>query len=580
MGGLDMSESESVIDVAERRKPGLVDRALATVSPKFALQRMISRDALHEFAAVKRGSARGRPASVYDQGGSETWKKQRERIDAMMEGREMEENFCMIAGLLQKLGIYICGQLEYSPDTGNAKTDHLYAEYFHDWCGRADITGRHRFRTLVQLGLSSAIRDGEHGWVEHIEDGELRLQAIEGDRIGNPQNPNTADEKNIGGIKVDDRGKVTGYEIYKRLRTTSYTLEGEVKPKDFIHLFFPNRTDQYHGVSKLAPALPHARDMYELLGHEKIASKFAASHAAFIKTRDPGAPGSGSWESAASGSGLPSTMKAQPGTITKVEQGVESIEFAPGTMRPSGAFMALWEALIREIALGLNLPFGFVYDMARFNGVTARLETQAAQRVFRWYQEVLEHLLLNRVKRKVLLLGIAAGKIPATKDWDKGSWRYGATLTGDVGHQTRADLDLVAAGAKSMGQVAAEYNNDIRSVIDETSREMQYAMEASKRDGVPMELLLQKLPNPTQLFAALERAKTGAPDPASPPPLPGLIGTIGDKGVKGLLELVKAVNAGEMDRDSGINTAISVYGMEYLDAARLFPAKAQPQMVQ
>lgn len=61
-------------------------------------------------------------------------------------------------------------------------------------------------------------------------------------------------------------------------------------------------------------------------------------------------------------------MKAQVGTITRIEP----VEFAPGTMRPSGAFMSLWEALIREIALGLNLPYGFVYDMARFNGVTAR----------------------------------------------------------------------------------------------------------------------------------------------------------------------------------------------------------------
>jgi hypothetical protein len=29
--------------------------------------------------------------------------------------------------------------------------------------------------------------------------------------------------------------------------------------------------------------------------------------------------------------------------------------------------------------------YGFVYNMAAFGGVTARLETQAAQRVFRWY---------------------------------------------------------------------------------------------------------------------------------------------------------------------------------------------------
>ena len=468
--------------------------------------------------------------------------------------------------------IYICGQLEYQPETGDDPTDKAYADYFHGWCGRADLTGRHRFRTLVQMGVQSAIRDGQHGWVEHIKNGELRLQAIEGDRIGNPQNPNTSDEFNIGGIRIDEKGAVTGYEIYKRTRAMSYTLEGEEKPENFIHLFFPNRTDQYHGVSKLAPALPHARDLYELLGYEKIAAKFASSFAAFVRTRDIGAPGSEAWADAPNGSGLPPSMKAEAGMVMKVENGVDEIDFAPGTMRPSGAFMALLEALIREIALAMNLPYGFVYNMAAFGGVTARLETQAAQRVFRWYQEMLEHILLNRVKRKVLLFGIAAGNIPATKNWDRGSWRYGATLTGDVGHQVQADLDLVRCGAKTRSQLAGEYNNDFRQVMEKNGAEIQAAMAVSKRLGVPIELLLRDLENPTALIAAMERAKTGEPDPAAPPPPPpGLIGTVGDKGVKSLLDMVMAVNRGEMDRDSGINTAMTVYGMDFNDASALFP---------
>jgi uncharacterized membrane protein len=51
-------------------------------------------------------------------------------------------------------------------------------------------------------------------------------------------------------------------------------------------------------------------------------------------------------------------------------------------MRHSGAFMALLEALIREIALAMNLPYGFVYNMAAFGGVAARLEKQAAMTVY------------------------------------------------------------------------------------------------------------------------------------------------------------------------------------------------------
>jgi hypothetical protein len=41
--------------------------------------------------------------------------------------------------------------------------------------------------------------------------------------------------------------------------------------------------------------------------------------------------------------------------------------------------------------------------------------------------------------------------------------------------------------------------------------------------------------------------------------------------VKSLLDMVMTVNRGEMDRDSGSNTAMTVYGMDFNDAAALFP---------
>jgi capsid protein len=154
---------ESEHEVKARRKLSGLERVMSFVAPEAAYHRMVARERIHEFAAVRPSTARGKLATAFDQGSSESHRKQRERLDAMWEGREMEESFCIIAGLLQKLGIYICGQLEYQPETGDDKLDETYAEYFHDWCGRADVTGRHRFRTLVQLGVSSAIRDGQHG---------------------------------------------------------------------------------------------------------------------------------------------------------------------------------------------------------------------------------------------------------------------------------------------------------------------------------------------------------------------------------------------------------------------------------
>lgn len=535
---------------------------------------MVARERLHQFAAVRRGSgARGRLATAWQQGSSESWKKNRERIDAIWEARQMEEDFCLIAGLLRRLPMYICGTLEYQPQTGNGTIDRKYEEYFHDWCGRADVTGRHRLKTLAQLGISSAIRDGQLGFHERIIDGELRLQAIEGDRIGNPQSPTNGDEKNINGIHIDDLGRVVNYEIYRRTRTTTYVKEGEVAPENFIHLFFPTRVDQYHGVSALAPALPISRDLYELFRNECVAAKFASSFAGFVRMKDVGAPGAAEWEDKGNAAtGQPATLKAQPGTIMRLEAGSEEIVFPPGAQRPSGAFMALVEALIREIALALNLSYGFVYNMAIFGGVTARLETQAIQRVIRWYQEILEEKMLNRVKRKVLMLGIAMGRIPACKHWDRGVWRFGAAITGDVGHQTSADLELVNAGIKTRSQLAAEHGNDFNQLIEQVASEVEKVREVATARGIPMELLLATLNGPTQLFANLERAKAGLPGPDEPPPPPpGLIGSVGEKGVKPLLDLLEKVGTGVIDRETGVLALMRLYGMTFAAADKMVP---------
>lgn len=559
------------------KQPGtlnLLERAGAALSPQWGLDRSLAKAKLHQFAAARRSRARGRLATSHQQGSSESWKKSRERLTAMWEAREMEEHFCIISGLLQRLSMYVAGTLEYQPQTGDEAVDKAYADYFHGWCARADVTGRHRFRTLVQLALTGAIRDGEFGFVRRHEGGELRLQAIEADRIGSPHQTDQS-ETNISGIKINELGRIEAYEIYRRSRTSQYTKEGEAVPKDFMHLYFPNRPDQYHGVSKLAPALPHARDLYELFGHEKIAAKFAASFAALVRKKDPRAPGAMDFdENAPKTEQNSGKFKAEAGTIMTMQDGEEDVQFAPGVQRPSGAFMALVEALIREISLSLVLPYGFVYNMAAFGGVTARLETQAAQRVIRYYQERLEDTILNRVVREVLMWGIATKQIPFSKQWEKGSWQFGQAITGDVGHQTQADLALVAAGVKSRTELASEYGNTFSQVVDTRAAELETIQRVSNDRKIPMELLAQYLGNPTQLFASLERAEQGLPGPDTPPP--GMIGSVGEKGVKPLLELLGMVGKGEIDRETAVVTLVNLYGVPAEEAEAMVPEVRQP----
>ena len=544
------------------------ERQLGMIFPTAAVRRSQARENLKNFD-TSGGRARGASPTGHSQGASEAPRKQRDRINAIWAAREMEEVFCIVAGILDRCAMYTVGNLEYQAATGDEKADTEYEEYFHDWCGECDYTGRHRLRTMAELGLRSTIRDGEHGWVEHFDPKtmEYRLQAIESDRIGNPQQ-HVQSETNINGIVLDDRGKVKHYEIYQRTLNNQYKKEGDITPGRFIHLFKPTRSDQYHGVSILKPVIPHAQDLYELFGFEKIAAKFASSWAAFIRLKDPNATNGLDWDKAGKTTGGLPTFAAQAGSVVRLTDG-EGIDFAPGTQRPNGAFMNLVDAIIREIAIGMNLPYGFVYNMASFGGVTARLEVQQAQRTFRRWQEIIVNTLLERVKKRVLLIGIAKKDIRATKNWNKGNWQFGPTITGDVGHQVQADATMVQYGVKTRTKWAAELGSDFADLANEASAEIQLLKKIAVRDGVPLELLVQSLGNPTELLSAMEKAKSGVSD--SPPPPPGLFGEIGDKGAKQIIDLLASVGKGEIDRDTARNTLVSVYGVDYAMAQSILP---------
>jgi hypothetical protein len=231
--------------------------------------------------------------------------------------------------------------------------------------------------------------------------------------------------------------------------------------------------------------------------------------------------------------------------------------------------MAFVEALVREIAIGLNLPYGFVYDMTRFGGVTARLETAAAERVFRRFREMLVQVLLERVKRKVLLLAISRKLVRPTKHWNRGNWQFGAALTGDLGHQVQADATLIQYGVKTRTQWAAELGHDFSDLVDQAAAELDKVRRVAEAKGIPMELLLTTLPAPTENIANMVKAKAGVP--SEPPPPPGLVGTVGDKAAKGVIDLLSAVGRGEIDRDSARMTLVTVYGMEMADALAVLP---------
>ena len=545
------------------------DKALAAVSPEAAVRRLTARYWLTEFErgdwkAEQRGYSGGRSRHA----ASESARRNRQRIDRVWEARDMEEKFPFVRGLLDKLVQYTCGSITYQSRTGDTEMDAAYQDYFHDWCGRADLTGRFRLVELLQLGFRGMVRDGEYGWILVPDGDELRLQPIEADRIGGPDRINS-DESNIQGIKIDEYGRVVGYEIYKRSRMGQYNLEMEIGPDSFLHLFRPIRADQYHGESWMSCALPHARDIHELFGFEKQAMKFAAAFAGFIRRKDSVPTGSGlDWLTKKDGSGTTNSMRVEAGMIKRLQEG-EDITFPGSTGRPSANLMQFVQILVREIALGMNLPYGFVYDMAQLGGVTARIEVMQAMRAIATYQQLMVDKVLNRLRDIVIERGIAMGAVPWHPDWQQGSWNFGARLTGDTGNYVQEQLLLLQNGLITRGKIVEEIDGSSSLEISRTlAREVKELQEVAAQSAVPIELITPSMSNATQMLAAINMP------PAPPPPAPkGYIAKVGEKPAAQLIEVLTAYAEGKLERESAIQSLVFVYGVPRTKAEALVPEK-------
>lgn len=562
--------------MAEQTKVTWMDRAIASVAPRYAMSRVMGRSVLKEFeSGDETRSQRGDSGGKNRHASSETSKRNRDRLKQIWEARDMEERYCFVRGLLEKLTQYVCGAITYQARTGDSEFDEQYQNYFHDWCSRADVTGRFRFSELVQLGFRATVRDGEHGWLILPMEGELRLQSIEGDRIGGDEPRSSVDERNINGIIIDDYGRVERYEIYRRTRMSQYIKELDATPDQFIHLYRPTRVDQYHGISWLSPALPHARDIHELYGFEKIAMKFAAAFAGFIKRPDGLKNAGMDWLTRKpGGADGPGSFQVQPGLIKRLQEG-EEITFPGATGRPSGNLMQFVELLIREMALGLNLPFGFVYNMALLGGVTARIEVMQAMRSIAQMQQMLVDRVLNRVKDAVLDNAIAMGALPPHPLWNAGTWNFGARLTGDTSNYVQEQIMLMQNGLITRGKIIEEMDGSSHMEIARTrAREVKELQEVGAESAVPIELVVPAMQNATALLAAIN----SPPEPAPQPP-PGYVGQAGEKTAAQVIEVLTAYAEGKLERESALQSLVWVYGVPRAKAEALVPEQRpeQPQ---
>lgn len=483
-------------------KKNILDKVISFVSPEWGLQRKYYNDRL-EFAydAAKNSRAHQTMGSSLATASSESLSNQRDRVKMMWEARNLVQNYSFFKSILVKESMYVCGQLKYQSQTGDPQVDNAYEEYFNAWMEKCDITGRYPFRHLVQLGHQAMRRDGDFGFVMVTKDREIKLQCIESDRIGNPHQLGKQEDNYIGGVTINEYGQPTTYKVFKRTLHGQYNHPRDIPASNFIHYIDPLRTDQYRGITAFETAIPHAKDLYELLKMEKQAVKWGAAHAGVITKNDQG-PDKWTTKVPSTGLGQKSDMKlekVEPGKILRLQPG-DSVNMFPTQSRPSPTFNGFITTLVREMANGLNLPYAFVWDMSAFGGATARLEVQQAQRAFMRHQQLLREQVLSPIKNAVIGRAIAFQDLPPAANYKKGTWQFNSQITADLGHEVQANLTLMDAGLKTYESVYGEMGLDFEEETEKMAKEVSYLHGLAQKHGIPVELLSKRLEGATQII--------------------------------------------------------------------------------
>jgi lambda family phage portal protein len=415
-----------------------------------------------------------------------------------------------------KFASHTAANISYQARTENPEVNTEVEAYWADWWDKCDISTRHTGSTLMQVAMMSMLRDGDFLFVlVRDKDGNLKIQGIEADRVGDPFKVYTSLDL-IGGIHIDrDTGAPSAYDIYNRSIGDFYTYQATIPASQAFHLFDPLRIDQYRGVSAFHTAINDCTDIYDIVNFEKMAARVASSQSAVVRRNNNNASDLSTLTNDENVNGDTIKLEAiESGKISYLEPG-EDIVFPDGPSRPSGAFAEFHKILLRNICLGLGIPYSFAVDPSAMSGPTARLEMQQAGRTFRRYQKLLDDKVLRPIKNIVIADGVARGLIENNvgSRTTRGIFNFGANVSIDLGRESASAISEFKTGLRTAADIYAERGQDFESAMRQRAIEAKLIKDLAQKYGVAPETI-SDIVTPTPPQPQLPPAP--APKPVAP----------------------------------------------------------------
>jgi lambda family phage portal protein len=248
-----------------------------------------------------------------------------------------------------------------------------------------------------------------------------KVQLVEGDRLSNP-NDRMDDDTFAGGVEKDAYGAPIRYHISSihpgsslsraRRKWTPVDAYGKNGRRNVLHLFKPLRPGQSRGIPYLAPVMEPLKQIDRYTEAEIMAAVVAGMYTVFIKSE----AGDGSLApmtptSETGGSTADEDYKLASGAIVGLAPGEDITTANPG--RPNTAFDPFVQAVLRQIGVGLELPFEILIKHFTASYSAARAAILEAWKFFLSRRRWLVTVFCQPVYELFLFEAVVMGRITA-----------------------------------------------------------------------------------------------------------------------------------------------------------------------
>jgi capsid protein len=313
-------------------------------------------------------------------------------------------------------------------------------------------------------------------------------------------------------------------------------------------------------VSAFHTAINDATDIYDIVNFEKLAAKVASSQSAVVKRSNNNASDLSALTTEENFDNQQIKLESmESGKVSYLEPG-EDIIFPDGPSRPSGAFAEFHKILLRNICMGLGIPYSFAVDPSAMSGPTARLEMQQAGRTFNRYQKLLNDKVLNPIKNIVIADGVARGMISGNgAKTTKGIFNFGANVSIDLGRESMANIAEFKAGLTTASSIYAEKGLDVEAAFRARAIETKMIQDLAKEYGVPAQAVSEILLPTGQPAQAGQPGQT-TQDGQQVEGQEDVIGqSLNGAQVASLINVINAVAAGALSKEGAVSVITAAF---------------------